>query len=63
MEDRLLQVIKVLGLNTKTDDIVFILYNYPQISAEWLIRGKGSMFLCEPVKIKKTESLTFNMQK
>ena len=52
MENRLLQVINTLQLKTTTDDIVFILYNYPQISAEWLIRGKGSMFLSEPVKTK-----------
>ena len=48
MQKRLQEVIKALGLNTTTDDIVFILYNYPEISSEWLIRGKGSMYLCDP---------------
>ena len=48
MQQRLLNVIQALGLNTTTDDIVFILYNYPEISSEWLIRGKGSMYLSDP---------------
>ena len=48
MQKRLLEVIKALGLNTTTDDIVFILYNYPEISSEWLIRGRGSMYLSDP---------------
>lgn len=48
MQKRLLEVIKALGLNTTTEDIVFILYNYPEISSEWLIRGRGSMYLSDP---------------
>ena len=54
--DRMLKGINALNLNCVTS----ILEVYPEVSAEWLIRGKGEMFLSQPIEtdsIKRINSL------
>ncbi len=48
---------KTIGSNV----VESILENYPELSAEWLLRGKGEMLLADSIGVQKKDSSQDNL--